>query len=342
MPFPTIRVSADAALEVCTAALTRHQATEADALIQARQLLEAEIRGHSSHGLLRLPLLVARLKRGLIVSGLDPTFTWTGAALAVDGRAGFGPVVAGRVLDELFDRVLTTGVAAAAIRNSHHLGMLAPYVERIAEASFVGVVMTTSEALVHPWGGRSALIGTNPIGIGVPSASGAVSLDMSTSAISAGKIIDHAERGVPLPIGTAVDASGNPTTDAVAARSGAISPFGGAKGYALGLALEALVGLLSRTAFGTDVHGTLDSEHPTSKGDIIIVLSPAAFGADPADPALEAYLDRVRASGVEGTRIPIPGDRARAHRARRIANGIDIDRGSWERASALAGRGVSA
>ncbi|HVT66612.1 MAG TPA: Ldh family oxidoreductase, partial [Trebonia sp.] len=197
-------------------------------------------------------------------------------------------------------------------------------------------ILTTSEARVHPWGGREALVGTKPIAIGVPARGGPVCLDMSTAEVSAGKILDYGARGLSLPQGWAVDADGHPTTDARAAAGGAISPFGGAKGYALGLVLESLVGLLTGGAFGRDVVGTLDTVHPVTKGDLMIVMSAAAFGASARGPALADYLEEVRASGVDGRQVLIPGDRARAHRERGLAEGIDVDAQLWETALGLA------
>jgi LDH2 family malate/lactate/ureidoglycolate dehydrogenase len=332
-----VRVRAEEIVEVSARALCAHGATRPEALAQARHLVEGELRGNPSHGLLRLPTLTARLDGGLIVSGREPVLEWTApGTLRADGQDGFGPVVADRVLTALLARVPETGVAVGAVRRSHHLGMLAPYAERVAREGAAGIILTTSEALVHPWGGREALVGTNPIAIGVPARGGPVCLDMSTAEVSAGKILDYQARGLALPAGWAVDADGHPTTDAGAAAGGAISPFGGAKGYALGLVLESLVGLLTGGAFGRDVVGTLDTVHPVTKGDLMIVMSAAAFGASARGPALADYLEEVRASGVDGRQVLIPGDRARAHRERGLAEGIDVDAQLWETALGLA------
>lgn len=334
------RVGAGELLGVATSALERHGATPDDAVTQATQLVEGELRGHSSHGVRRLVTLIGRMDNGLITSGAEPELTWTApSALTVDGRFGFGPVVANRALDELLPRAADNGVVVAAIRNSHHLGMLSPYVERIADSGAVGIIFSTSEGLVHPWGGAGALVGTNPIAIGVPSAGGSLSLDMSTGAVSMGKILDHADKGLPLPEGWAVDAEGRPTTDAGAAASGAISPFGGSKGYALGLAFESFVGVLTRTAFGPAVTGTLDTVTPTTKGDVIIVISLAAFGATADDPALVEYLDLIRSSGVGGTRVWVPGDRSRAAREKSLCDGVDVDSQVWGKVLELANGG---
>ena len=116
----------------------------------------------------------------------------------------------------------------AAVRGANHLGILAPYAEAVADQGMIGIALTTSEALVHPSGGRTAMIGTNPVAIAVPARPDPLVLDMATGEVSMGRILRHAELGEPIPPGWAVDAAGEPTTDAAAAAAGAISPFGAA------------------------------------------------------------------------------------------------------------------
>lgn len=332
---PTVVVSPEEAHAVIVSALVRHGATAGDARSQAEMLVEGDLRDHASHGIRRLPVLVGRLRAGLAVSGVEPEFTWrTEAALVVDARRSLGPVAAHRTIDLLLERAATTGIAMGSIRNAGHVGMLAPYLERIVGSGSAALASTVSEALVHPWGGVRAMVGTNPIGVGIPTLGEPFILDMSTAEVSMGKILDYAARGEAIPEGWAIDAGGLPTTDAVAASAGAVSPFGGPKGYALGLALEALVGVLAGSAFGRDVHGTLDVEYPPSKGDLFIVFALDALGANGALGALTSYLDDVRASGGS-TLVAVPGDRARAERAARLASGIPLDAAVWERALAL-------
>jgi L-2-hydroxycarboxylate dehydrogenase (NAD+) len=334
-PVSTVVVSPGEEIAVIADALVRHGATPADARVQAETLVEGDLRGHASHGIRRLPVLVGRLRAGLAVSGVEPEFSWrTDAALAVDGRRALGPVAAHRALDLILDRAATTGVAIASIRNSGHVGMLAPYLERIVATGNAGIALTTSEALVHPWGGATAMVGTNPIGIGIPTLDEPFILDMSTSQVSVGKLLDYAARGEAIPPGWAVDEAGRPTTDAAAGARGALSPFGGAKGYALGLAVEALVGVLAGSAYGRDVHGTLDVEHPPSKGDVFVVFALDALGASASLGGLTSYFDAVRASGSDSP-VSIPGDRARRERATRMTEGIPLDAALWDRALAL-------
>ncbi|WP_457949745.1 Ldh family oxidoreductase [Pseudarthrobacter sp. alpha12b] len=324
-----IVVPSDDLRKVISDALTANGASRPNADVQAENLVEGELRGHASHGVRRLAVLVERMRRGLIVANAEPRLEWVApSVLRVDGNRGFGPVVAYRAIDEVVARADETGIAMAAISNSSHIGMLAPYVESIARLGQVAVLLTTSEALVHAWGGRGASVGTNPIGIGVPTSREPLVLDMSTASVSMGKIIDYAATGRPLQPGWAVDALGRPTTDAPAAVQGALSPFGGPKGYALGIALEALVGTVTATAFGTNVVGTLDTQFPATKGDLLISVSLERLGLLGMLPALTDYLDRVRDSGVSGP-ADVPGDRARRTREGRATTGVPIDDEVW-------------
>jgi LDH2 family malate/lactate/ureidoglycolate dehydrogenase len=174
------------------------------------------------------------------------------------------------------------------------------------------------------------MIGTNPIAIGVPATPEPLVLDMATSLVSMGKIHDHANRGAPIPEGWALDAAGNPTTNAAHAKDGAIAPFGGAKGYALGLAFEVLVASLAESAIGTRVRGTLDSEHPSNKGDLFIVIAPPH--AEAARALVTEYLAAIRTSPPADPARPvmIPGDRAHAARDKSKAEGVTLDDGLWE------------
>jgi LDH2 family malate/lactate/ureidoglycolate dehydrogenase len=202
----------------------------------------------------------------------------------------------------------------------------------------VGIVLTTSEALVTPFRGAEPLIGTNPIAIGFPARPQPFILDMATSATAMGKIIDHSQRGSPLPDGWAIGADGDETTDAVAALAGAILPFGGAKGYGLGLAVELLAGALVGAALGREVRGTLDARHVSSKGDLFLAIDPGTLpGADDLAARAGAYLDAIRGSRpARGARaVRVPGDRARETRAKHLASGIPLSTAAWQAALSL-------
>lgn len=319
-------MTADVLRDTVTRILVAAGATAGDAAVQAEILVEGDLRGHPSHGVRRLAVLLGRLRNDLIRSGLEPHTHWvTDSFLRVDGRRGFGPVVARAAIAEIIDRANVTGIAMAAVHNANHIGMLAPYVEQIADTGHIGIALTTSEALVHPWGGARPMLGTNPVGIAVPTEREPLVVDMSTAAVSMGKIIDHAARSEPIPPGWAVDRYGAPSTDPVAAMDGAVSPFGGPKGYALGIALEVVIAVLTGTSFGTDKLGTLDTEHAATKGDVFLAISLDRIGRTTHLAPLTAYLDEVRGAGTGPAPITVPGDRARATRAEHLARGIPLN-----------------
>jgi LDH2 family malate/lactate/ureidoglycolate dehydrogenase len=180
------------------------------------------------------------------------------------------------------------------------------------------------------------MIGTNPIAIGVPASPHPMVLDMATGLVSMGKIHDHANRGAPIPLGWALDENGDPTTDAGAAKKGAIAPFGGAKGYALGIAFEVLVASLAASAIGTDVKGTLDSTNVSNKGDLFIVIAPPH--AEGAKALVSEYLDNIRNAAPADPEHPVlaPGDRAHKVRAQSEKRGVYLDDGLWNDLQKLA------
>ncbi|MBX4958776.1 Ldh family oxidoreductase [Rhizobium lentis] len=331
-----MRVTETAALALASRLLEEHGAPRDHAALQARVLVTAEMKGHPSHGLSRLPRLVERMARGVVDPRTKGTQRWRAdAALEVEGSAGFGPVVAMAAIERLAPHIPDLGIGLVVVRNANHLGMLAHYVEAIAALGLVGIALSSSEALVHPFGGTRAMLGTNPIAIGVPTAEDPLVLDLATSIVPMGRIHHHAATGRSIPEGWARDAAGKPTTDPRRAKAGAIAPFGGAKGYGLGIAIELLVAALAGSALAPEVHGTLDSQSPCNKGDVFILIEPSLAPGLPAQ--LSAYLDAVRASPSEvaGESILVPGDRARQRRAAAGRNGFEIDERLWDELNAL-------
>ncbi|TNC47500.1 Ldh family oxidoreductase [Rubellimicrobium rubrum] len=305
--------------------LAHHGVPPEAAALQASVLVEAELRGLPSHGLQRLPRLLARLGTGLAHPAAMGRQEWRRPGLlTVDGERGLGPVVMMAALDALLARVAETGIAMAAIRNANHIGMLAYYAEQAVDRGLAGIVMCTSEALVHPFGGTRAMLGTNPIAIGIPTGTDPFVLDLATSQVSMGRIHSHALLGEPLEDGWAVAADGHPTTDAEAAKSGALAPFGGAKGYGLGLAVELLVALLAGSDLAPEVRGTLDDTHVANKGDILLLIDPRGGAADRC--GLSEYLHALRTSRPADPERPvaIPGDGMRARRAAALRDGVDV------------------
>lgn len=318
-----MRISRAEELALIRSVLVEHGAPDDPATLQAEWLAEADLRGHSSHGLQRLPVIAQRISKDLTRPAATPRIEWRTPGLGlIDGGRALGPTAGTFAVDAVAERVAVTGVAVVATHDANHLGLLAPYVERLAERGLIGILLTTTEALVQPWDGRSAMVGTNPIAIGVPTAAEPFVLDMATSAISMGKLLTYRHRDQALEPGWAVDVDGAPTADPLAAD--ALSPFGGAKGYGLALAFALVVSAMSGSALGGDVSGTLDVGTICSKGDLLICLDPGLIGADVG--ALQTYLDELRqavaAPGTDG--VSIPGDRARSRRRAALESGVEI------------------
>jgi LDH2 family malate/lactate/ureidoglycolate dehydrogenase len=326
IPFSVVRAAV-------LSALSRAGVNPQHSEIQAALLLYAELRERPSHGLLRLPRVIERIRNGVTDPETEGEHIWHGNFLEVDGLNGLGPVVASKATSLLCDKVQEDGIAIAAIRSNNHLGMLAWYGEQVAQKKLILLGICNSEALVHPWGGRKAMLGTNPITIAIPTDNAPFIMDMATGLVSMGKIHDYALNQRPLPLGWAIDEIGDPTTDANRAKNGAIAPFGGAKGYALGLAFEILVGTLTKSAVGRSVKGTLDSNQLCNKGDVFIVINPNMQGDTTS--YISTYLNEIRNSGDGGNSVLVPGDRAVQAEQKNLEEGLSLPSDLWEKIQQL-------
>src|SRR6188474_3890646 len=273
-------------------------AKEEDAFIQADVWTEADLRGIHSHGVQRLPVMVTRIQKGLLKVDAKPEKTWsTGSVLNIDGKDGFGTAICELGLRELVPAVRKNGVGVLTVKNAAHIGMVGYYAERRALEGLICLAFTTTEVLVHPFGGAEALVGTNPIAIGIPAIPRPFLLDMATSVSAMGKIIAFKHRGEKIPEGWAVDKDGRPTTDPEEAIHGSLSPAGGPKGYGLGISIGMLAGLLPGMPTGKEVLGTLDSDYRCTVGDLFILMDPKAFpGGETLTAGVRKYLDDLRAS----------------------------------------------
>ena len=338
-PETSIVVSSEDERAIIVHVLSNLGASERECAIQADVLTEADLRGHHSHGLQRLTVLATRIKKRLIRVDVDPNYDWTAdSVLSVDGKDGLGPFVAESALERAKPAVEQRGIVAVAIRNSSHIGMIGYYCEKRAREGLVCIAMTESEALVHPHGGTKALVGTNPLAIGIPSHPAPFVFDMATSTSAIGKIYASKHRGEAIPLGWAIDAHGNATTDPDAALKGSLTPAAGPKGYGLGISIGILAGLLPGAEIGRVVLGTLDTEFRCTKGDFFLLLNPGAFPGGPTLASRAAsYLDELRHSppqtGVES--VIVPGDRARQMREERLRSGIPLPKEVWLAAERL-------
>src|ERR1700737_4018144 len=206
-------VSSEDERKLIVEVLSKLGATPQEWAIQADVLTEGDLRGHHSHGLQRLPVLATRIKKRLIQVNVTPEYTWTAdSVLSVDGKDGLGTFIADSALNVAKSALGQRGIVAVAIRNSSHLGMIGYYCEKKAREGYICIAMTESEALVHPHGGTKALVGTNPIAIGIPGDPEPFVFDMATSESAIGKILAAKHRGKLIPHVWADDAHRNSTT----------------------------------------------------------------------------------------------------------------------------------
>jgi len=335
----SITVSRKEQMDLIVAVLCGLGANEEEATIQADVWTEADLRGIHSHGIQRLPVMATRIQKGLLKVNVKPELTWsTDSVLNVDGKDGFGTAISETCLRQLTPAARKHGVAILTVRNAAHIGMVGYYAERRAQEGLICLAFTTTEVLVHPFGGAEALVGTNPIAIGIPSTPGPFLLDMATSVSAMGRIIAFKHRGEKIPEGWAVDKDGNPTTDPEAALHGSLSPAGGPTGYGLGISIAMLAGLLPGTACGREVLGTLDTEFRCTVGDLFIVIDPKAFpGGETLAAGVKKYLDELRASrpGTGFKQVSVPGDPESRLREERLVSGIPHPEEVWHAAEQL-------
>jgi LDH2 family malate/lactate/ureidoglycolate dehydrogenase len=236
--------------ERAAAALSAAGAAPAHAAATADILVEGDLMGLGTHGVLRLLTYCERLRLGGINARAEIDVERRAPSLAVvDGDDGLGPAVAMAALDAGFAMAEETGIAYLGCRRSHHLGALAPYGLKACERGFVLACGTNASPTIAPWGGREARLGNNPLSIAAPCPDAPhFILDMAMSVAARGKIRKALDEGGSIPEGWAVDAAGRPTTDPAAALGGFLLPFGGHKGSGLSQAVDLLSAVLSGVA----------------------------------------------------------------------------------------------
>jgi LDH2 family malate/lactate/ureidoglycolate dehydrogenase len=331
-------LTADAERRFVRAVFAALGATAAEVDAVADVLVEADLRGHTSHGLVRVPLSVELVQTGAARVGARPCVVQErGAAALMDGDGALGPYAAIIATREAMRRAREAGAAAIGLRNTGHLALAGYYAELAAREDLIGIVLAKSETWIHPYGGIEPILGTNPIAIAIPTLDNPLLLDMATSATSRGKLVEAATEGQDLPLGWAIDASGAPTTDARAAiEGGALSPVGGAKGYGLALAVELLGGVLTGAGAGPirDATGWLKLW-----GTLILALDPATFvDVGVFKAAVSDFLTRVKGSRLAPgfAEILLPGERSYRERRARLTHGITVPDDTWDQVAAIA------
>lgn len=292
----------------------------------AEVLVWSDAVGRPNQGVWRLPILCKRLSAGLFSCPCKLQTDDRSPAIAmINGDNGIGHYVGRVAADAAIERAKQNGVAVVGVSNSNFLGALGYYVQRIAARGMLALLFNNSFPKMAAHGGTKPVLGTNPLAFAAPRRNGeSIIVDLATAASAGSDITKAAELGQSLPVGIAIDRMGQPITDPSKVNQGALLPVGGAKGFALGLVVEILAGVVSGAGISHTVHSMYsDFENAGNSGHFFI-----AFNIDTLMP-LDTYFDRMEflvdaVRDCEG--VMLPGEaRWRAQAETAAAGGVTLD-----------------
>jgi (2R)-3-sulfolactate dehydrogenase (NADP+) len=320
LPLHEARALVDRALQRAGAAPAMAEAT-------AHALVLAESQGQAGHGLSRVAQYATHLRNGRVDGGAVPrVLRRKGGALVVDAAEGLAFPACELAVREAAAAAREFGVAFAGVVRSHHAGVIVDHLRPAAAAGLVGLGFANSPAAMPAAGGRHAIFGTNPVAAAFPRRAGdPLLIDLSLSEVARGKVMVAAKAGRPIPPGWALDADGNPTTDAQAALAGSMLPIGAvssSKGAMLALVVELLVTALIGANYGFEASSFfVDEGNRPGIGQAFVVIDPAALAGR------DAYLDRLEvlmAEMLKDEGVRLPGARREALRRQAEAEGIEV------------------
>ncbi|NII69102.1 Ldh family oxidoreductase [Microbacterium ulmi] len=301
------------------------------AAVAAERIVEADVRGIPSHGVVRVPAYIRRIEAGGY--NLRPAIRVereTPATALLDGDNGLGHVIVTRAMGIAVEKARSTGVGWVSVRRSNHAGAGGIYASMALQHDMIGVYMAVGNAPhMAPWGGLDALMSTNPLAVAIPAGQEPpIVFDMATTVASYGRVKLAARRGESIPEGWMIDRSGAPVTDPRRSAGALLQPMGGYKGFGLNLVIASLAGVLGGAASGSDiVDFNKDDKSPTNTGQAVLVIRPDTIR--PLDEFRREMDERIReltrsvpAPGGEGVRIP--GSRLPKRRADAVAHGVEI------------------
>lgn len=327
--MPTHLFSPQLLIDFASQVLSALDVPSADASIVAQSLVAADMGGHESHGMLRLPWYSARLRSGAMTAQTEPVdVTHAGALSIIDGRDGIGQVLVSRASERAMAQADSFGIGAVGVRNSNHFGTAGYWTRNMSEKGYVGILLTNSSPAMAPWGGVSKSVGSNPWSIAVPGGPhGSVVLDISNSKVARGKIYAAIQNGAEIPDDWALDADGQVTTDPHAALKGTLQPIGEHKGYGISLMIDLLAGVLTGSGYADHVVGPYTATGSSRCGHFVIAIKGDA--CMPLDELRDRVNDLV-VSTVSGprakgsSRILVPGERESEIREHTRAEGISL------------------
>jgi ureidoglycolate dehydrogenase (NAD+) len=331
-----IIVKAQTLKDFATSIFSSCNISSEDALKWADVLVWANLRGVDSHGVLRIPRYIETIQNGNIKARPNITIEKKDGAIAVlDCDAAPGPIGMTRAMEEAMERANEVNIGWCIAKNITHTGAIGYYAQIAAKESMAGIIMIASRPMMAYHGARVAGLSTNPLAIAVPGgAHPPLVVDMSTSTVSMGKILEARDAGEPIPDGWAMDKNGNMTNDPNCASI--LMPLGGAKGSSLSLMFECLVSLMgANPLIASLIMPGADPSGFRQNGLAIAIKIPAFVDINnyrnEVDLLASAIKSLPRAEGVE--EIYAPGERGDAILAERSKNGIPLPRGTWDRLS---------
>jgi ureidoglycolate dehydrogenase (NAD+) len=308
-----------------------------DAAAVADGLVWSNLRGGDGHGVSRLPRYLRLIAHGDIDTKSEPHLVHDRAATFVlDSGHGFGPVACMQAAALAVERAKKVGVCFGLVRETTHTGAIGRYAQWMAERGCAAVLMGAGQTLMAYHGARVASLATSPIAIAVPSGNGPIVLDMATSTISNGKILQARATGAQLPEGTVLTAAGEPTTDSKTAEI--LLPLGGPKGSGLGLMFEMLASVLAAAPVQARVLGPEKRTRHTANTAFFAVdvatFRPLAEFTNDADTLTAILKELPRQAGFD--EILLPGERSGRTETMRRKSGIPIPAKLWEELEGIA------
>ena len=324
-----IRVDAEELLELIIAVFERCGMSQADATLLADSLVDADLGGTHSHGVIRVPDYAEKLT----VKGVNPTakpeIVREGPSFViVDGRNSMGQIGTALAMQKVIGKASQTGIAAGAIRGSNHCGAMAYFTRMALPHDMIGIATTNAIPTMAPWGGAERLLGINPLAISIPAGQMTpIAYDAAFSGSSHGKIRIYQQKGMRIPEGWVIDREGQPTTDPMAAVDGLLAPIGGFKGAGLAMIMGILSSMLSGASYGTELGSIEEGPIPGEDGHFVAAIHIASFEdverfKSRVDAAIQQIHDCRLAPGFD--RVYAPGELEAIRRVEYHEKGIPL------------------
>ncbi|MEU9016617.1 Ldh family oxidoreductase [Actinomadura sp. NPDC048394] len=296
-PAPAeLRMAPDELKRKAAAALREAGCPDDPAELVADVLVEADVRGHHSHGIGLLPTYLARVAAGGVDPAAEPALTEEGATARVDAQGGFGQPAAALAAEWCAATAARLGVAAVGVHSNNHVGMMAAYRWPFQRHGVVGLLLNVSGPSLAAPGAVKPTLGSNAVCMVTPTEKDEpFVVDFATGVVAIGKIRAAAQRGEPIPAGWLQDAAGRPTLDpGDLERGGSVPVFGDYKGLCVTLIAEVLAGMLGgQTVSPLVAKQRAQPARPMNCGQLFVGMSPGAFGLDQTDKLLGVLHDAV-------------------------------------------------